>query len=216
MEIREILDKMTLEEKIALGSGKDFWHLKEFEQYGIPSVMVTDGPHGLRKQAGDSDMIGLNDSVPATCFPTASLSACSFNEELMERVGEALGREGLANDVAVVLGPGANIKRDPLCGRNFEYFSEDPVLSGKMAAAEIRGIEKTGCGSSLKHYALNNQETKRFSSDSVAGDLSEVFRDRREGRKAFHCDVLLQQSQRHAFLGQQMAADGRTEKRLGI
>ena len=170
MEIKELLRQMTLEEKVALGSGRDFWHLKSYEKYGIPEVMVSDGPHGLRKQRNTGDMLGLNDSVPATCFPTASLTACSYDEDMMEKLGEALGKEALANEVSVVLGPGANIKRNPLCGRNFEYFSEDPVLSGKMAAAEIRGIEKTGCGSSLKHYALNNQEEMRFSSDSIADE----------------------------------------------
>ncbi len=177
MEIKEILKQMTLEDKIALCSGRDFWHLKSFEKYGIPEIMVTDGPHGLRKQTVESDMLGINKSVPATCFATASLSACSFDEKLLEEVGEALGKEALANDVAVILGPGANIKRNPLCGRNFEYFSEDPVLSGKMAAAQIRGIEKTGCGSSLKHFALNDQETKRFSSDSIADEktMREIY-----------------------------------------
>ena len=177
MEIKELLRQMTLEEKVALGSGRDFWHLKSYEKYGIPEVMVSDGPHGLRKQRNTGDMLGLNDSVPATCFPTASLTACSFDEDMMEKLGEALGKEALANEVSVVLGPGANIKRNPLCGRNFEYFSEDPVLSGKMAAAEIRGIEKTGCGSSLKHYALNNQEEMRFSSDSIADEktMREIY-----------------------------------------
>ena len=177
MEIKEIISKMTLEDKVALGSGKDFWHLKSYEEYGIPEITVSDGPHGLRKQRDETDMLGLYNSVPATCFPTASLSACSFNEELLEEVGEALGKEALTNDVSVILGPGANIKRNPLCGRNFEYYSEDPVLSGKMAAAQIRGIEKTGCGSSLKHFALNNQETMRFSSNSIVDEktMREIY-----------------------------------------
>ena len=177
MNIEQILEAMTLEEKIALCSGKDFWHTKEMAHHGIPSMMMSDGPHGLRKQAESADMLGINESIPATSFPTAVLSACSWDEELLKREGEAIAREAIANQVSLVLGPGANIKRNPLCGRNFEYFSEDPYLSGKLAAAHISGIEKTGCGSSLKHFALNNQEYKRFSSDSLADErtMREIY-----------------------------------------
>ena len=177
MNIEQILDNMTLEEKIALCSGADFWHTKAMAHHGIPSMMMSDGPHGLRKQPETADMLGINESVPATSFPTAVLSACSWDKELLKREGEAIAREAIANKVSLVLGPGANIKRNPLCGRNFEYFSEYPYLSGKLAAAHITGIEKTGCGSSLKHFALNNQEYKRFSSDSLVDErtMREIY-----------------------------------------
>ena len=177
MNIEQILENMTLEEKIALCSGADFWHTKEMLHHEIPSIMMSDGPHGLRKQVESADMLGINESVPATSFPTAVLSACSWDKELLRKEGEAIAREAIANGVSLVLGPGANIKRNPLCGRNFEYFSEDPYLSGKLAAAHISGIEKTGIGSSLKHFALNNQEYKRFSSDSLADEraMREIY-----------------------------------------
>ena len=182
MNIEQILENMTLEEKVALCSGKDFWHTKEMPHHGIPSMMMSDGPHGLRKQAESADMLGINESIPATSFPTAVLSACSWDKELLKREGEAIAREAIANQVSLVLGPGTNIKRNPLCGRNFEYFSEDPYLSGKLAAAHISGIEKTGCGSSLKHFALNNQEYKRFSSDSLVDErtMREIYLSRFE------------------------------------
>ena len=177
MDIEQILKNMTIEEKIAFCSGADFWHTKEMKHYEIPSIMMSDGPHGLRKQPETADMLGINESVPATSFPTAVLSACSWDKELLKREGEAIAREAIANKVSLVLGPGANIKRNPLCGRNFEYFSEDPYLSGKLAAAHISGIEKTGTGSSLKHFALNNQEYKRFSSDSLVDErtMREIY-----------------------------------------
>ena len=177
MNIEHILENMTLEEKIALCSGADFWHTKEMEHLGIPALMMSDGPHGLRKQPETADMLGINESIPATSFPTAVLSACSWDKELLRKEGEAIAREAIANKVSLVLGPGANIKRNPLCGRNFEYFSEDPYLSGKLAAAHISGIEKTGTGSSLKHFALNNQEYKRFSSDSLVDErtMREIY-----------------------------------------
>ena len=168
---------MSLEDKIALGSGKDFWHTKDMEQYHIPALMVADGPHGLRKQENEADMLGVNKSVPATSFPTAVSTACSWDRELLQFEGEALGRESLINGVGVILGPGANIKRSPLCGRNFEYFSEDPYLTGEMAAAHIKGVQSTGCGTSLKHFAFNNQEYKRFLSDSIVDEraMREIY-----------------------------------------
>lgn len=168
---------MTLEDKIALGSGKDLWHTKEMPQYGMESVMVADGPHGLRKQTEEADMLGINDSTEATCFPAAALSSCSWDEKLLKQMGKAIALEAKANKVSVVLGPGANIKRNPLCGRNFEYFSEDPYLTGKLAAAFIQGVQGTGIGTSLKHFAMNNQEYKRFSSDSIADDrtMREIY-----------------------------------------
>lgn len=176
MNIEKTLGTMSLEDKIALGSGKDFWHTKDMEKYSIPSLMMADGPHGLRKQEA-ADMLGINQSVPATSFPTAVSSACSWDRELLQLEGEAIGRETLIHEVGVVLGPGANIKRNPLCGRNFEYFSEDPYLTGELAAAHIKGTQSTGCGTSLKHFAFNNQEYKRFSSDSIIDEraMREIY-----------------------------------------
>lgn len=166
MKAEEILQKLTLREKIALCSGSDLWHTKDLSQYGLPAMMMCDGPHGLRCQKKATDMLGINVSQPATCFPTAALTACSWDETLIGQMGSAIAREAKALGVGVVLGPGANIKRDPLCGRNFEYFSEDPYLSGKLAAGFVRGVQQTGVGTSLKHFALNNQEYKRFNGNS--------------------------------------------------
>ena len=176
-EIARILGQMTLEEKIALCSGQDNWHTKAFEQYGIPAVMMSDGPHGLRKQEEGTDMLGLNQSVPATCFPTASISACSWDEALLSEIGGAIAEEAGANGVSVVLGPGVNIKRNPLCGRNFEYFSEDPVLSGRLGTAWVKGAQQKGIGASLKHFACNSQEYYRMSSDSLLDErtLRELY-----------------------------------------
>ncbi|OKP96072.1 glycoside hydrolase family 3 C-terminal domain-containing protein [Paenibacillus sp. P46E] len=175
--IKHLISQMTLEEKAGLCSGLDFWHTKGIERLGIPSVMVTDGPHGLRKQAESADHLGLHNSVPATCFPSAAGLASSWNRELIRRVGEALGRECQAEDVAVLLGPGANIKRSPLNGRNFEYFSEDPYLSSEMAANHIQGVQSQGVGTSLKHFAANNQEHRRMSTDAVIDErtLREIY-----------------------------------------
>jgi beta-glucosidase len=169
--------KMTLEEKASLCSGLDFWHLKGIERLGIPSIMVTDGPHGLRKQAGNGDRAVLSDSVPATCFPTASALAATWNRELVYKVGEAIGEECRQEKVGVVLGPGANIKRSPLCGRNFEYFSEDPFLTGEIAKSHIQGVQDQGIGTSLKHYAVNNQEYRRMTIDVMVDEraLREIY-----------------------------------------
>ncbi|MFT4259665.1 glycoside hydrolase family 3 C-terminal domain-containing protein [Microbacterium sp.] len=168
---------LTLEERASLTSGADFWTTKAVDRVGIPSVMVTDGPHGLRKQGGASDHLGLADSIPATCFPPAVGIAASFDPELAERVGVALGVESAIEDVAVILGPGINIKRSPLCGRNFEYMSEDPIVSGAMGAGLVRGIQSQGVGSSLKHFAANNQETDRVrvSADIDQRTLREIY-----------------------------------------
>ena len=155
-DLKALVAAMTLEERAGLCSGRDFWNSKGIERLGIPSVMLTDGPHGLRKQAGSADHLGVRNSVPATCFPSAAGLACSWNETLLETVGIALGKECQAEAVAVLLGPGINIKRSPLCGRNFEYFSEDPYLSGRLATAHIRGVQSQGVGTSLKHFAVNN------------------------------------------------------------
>lgn len=177
MDIEKTLSQLTLEEKASLCSGQDFWRLKGIERLGIPSIMVTDGPHGLRKQDGNSDHLGLNASVPATCFPTACATACSWDMDLLQEMGEALGEECLAEQVGVILGPGTNIKRSPLCGRNFEYFSEDPYLAGKASAAMIQGVQSKGVGTSLKHFAANNQEKLRMTNNSVVDEraLREIY-----------------------------------------
>lgn len=154
-------------EKASMMSGKDFWQTLDIERLGIPSMRMSDGPHGIRKQAGENDHLGLNASIPATCFPTAATISNSWDIQLAEEVGQCLGEEALAQDVNVLLGPGLNIKRSPLCGRNFEYFSEDPYLSGKMAAGYIRGIQSKGVAACPKHFAVNSQEIQRMSSDSV-------------------------------------------------
>jgi len=175
--IKDIIKQMTLEEKAALCSGKDTWHTQSVERLGVPSLMVTDGPHGLRKQRASADHLGLFDSVPSTCFPSAAGVASSWNRALIEQMGEALGRECQAEEVAVLLGPGVNIKRSPLCGRNFEYFSEDPLLSSEMAAHHIKGVQSQGVGTSIKHFAANNQEHRRMTSDSVVDErtLREIY-----------------------------------------
>ena len=167
MEIEKILNQMTLEDKIALCSGANFWQTKKYEKYGIPSLFMCDGPHGLRKQEDAADMLGVNKSRPATCFPAEVTSAGSWDPELLTEIGAAIGEEAKEQGVGLVLGPGANLKRNPLCGRNFEYFSEDPYLAGKLAAGFIRGAEAQGVGTSLKHFAANSQELSRFTSDSV-------------------------------------------------
>jgi len=171
------ISDLTLEEKAALTSGLDFWRLKAIERLGIPSIMVTDGPHGLRKQAGESDHLGLNAAVPATCFPPAVGLGASWDPSLAARVGAAIGREAAIEDVAVVLGPGVNIKRSVLCGRNFEYFSEDPIHASDMGSGVVRGIQSQGVGTSLKHFAANNQETDRMrvSSDVDPRPLREIY-----------------------------------------
>ena len=165
---RELVAQMTLEEKAGLCSGKNLWFLKPVERLGLEPIMMTDGPHGLRKQVEDN--IGIGDSVPAVCFPTASVLACSFDKELAFEIGTALGEECLQEGISVLLGPAANQKRSPLCGRNFEYFSEDPVLSGEMAAALINGVQSQGVGTSLKHFAVNNQEKRRMTVSAVVDE----------------------------------------------
>lgn len=176
-DIKALIAGMTVEEKASLCSGKDFWHLKGIDRLGIPEIMVTDGPHGLRKQAGSDDHIGLNASVPATCFPTASALAATWNRDLVYKVGEAIAEECRQEEVSVILGPGVNIKRSPLCGRNFEYFSEDPYLTGEIASSHINGVQRHGVGTSLKHYAVNNQEYRRMSIDAVVDEraLREIY-----------------------------------------
>lgn len=172
-----LLKKLTLEEKCALLSGAETFKTRGMPQNGIPQIWLSDGPHGLRKQAGESDHLGLNPSVPATCFPTASAVANSWDAALGEEIGAALGEEAAAQEVSVVLGPGLNMKRNPLCGRSFEYFSEDPYLAGKLAAGYIRGIQSKGVAACPKHFAVNSQETRRMASDSIVDErtLREIY-----------------------------------------
>ena len=172
-----LLKELTLEEKCALLSGAETFKTRGMPQHGIPQIWLSDGPHGLRKQAGESDHLGLNPSVPATCFPTASAVANSWDAALGEEIGAALGEEAAAQEVSVVLGPGLNMKRNPLCGRSFEYFSEDPYLAGKLAAGYIRGIQSKGVAACPKHFAVNSQETRRMASDSIVDErtLREIY-----------------------------------------
>lgn len=176
-KLPEIIKKLTLGEKIDLCEGADYWRTRAFEERGIPPVMMCDGPHGLRKQPMGTDNLGINSSVPAVCFPTSAASACSWDRKLLSEIGKAIGEEARANGVSLVLGPGLNIKRNPLCGRNFEYFSEDPYASGELAAAYVKGMQSTGVGACLKHFAANSQEHKRFSSNSVIDErtLREIY-----------------------------------------
>lgn len=177
MDIKKVISEMTLEEKASLCSGADFWHTKAVERVGIPAVMVSDGPHGLRKQARQGDHLGVNDSIEAVCFPTACASAASFDCELIRQIGQGVGDACQREEVSVVLGPAVNIKRSPLCGRNFEYFSEDPYLAAEMAVGLIEGVQSRGIGTSVKHFAANNQEHRRMSSDSVVDErtMREIY-----------------------------------------
>lgn len=177
MKHQDLIRKMTIEEKAAFLSGKNVWQTWDFERLGIPSIFCADGPHGLRRQAGEGDHLGQNPSLPATCFPTAAAVANSWDEELGEEIGRALGEEAASQGVNILLGPGLNIKRSPLCGRNFEYFSEDSHLAGKMAAAYVRGIQAEGVYACPKHFAVNNQEHLRMAMNSVVDErtLREIY-----------------------------------------
>lgn len=179
MKYQDLISKLTLEEKVALTSGKDFWTTVGVDRDGvkIPAAFLSDGPHGIRKQAAAADHLGLNASIPATCFPTAATMANSWNDELGEEMGKMLGEEAVDEKVNVLLGPGINIKRNPRCGRNFEYFSEDPLLAGKMAAAYIRGIQSNGVSACVKHFALNNQEERRMVVDTITDErtMREIY-----------------------------------------
>ena len=177
MKHTDIITKLNLEQKCALLSGDAVFTTRGYKNAGVPSITLSDGPNGVRKQAGAADHLGLNPSVPATCFPTAATVACSWDPALGEEIGRAMGEEAAAQEVAVLLGPGLNTKRSPLCGRNFEYFSEDPYLSGKMAAAYVRGIQSKGVAACPKHFAVNSQETRRMASDSIVDErtLREIY-----------------------------------------
>ncbi len=176
-KIEEIISEMTLYEKAVLCSGYDTWRLKSNERLGIPEIAVSDGPHGLRKQEAQSDHLGLNDSVKSVCFPAACATAASFDTDLLKELGNLLGEECCAENISVLLGPAMNIKRSPLCGRNFEYFSEDPYLTGRLAAAQIEGIQKWNVGACPKHFAVNNQEFRRMTNSSEADEktLREIY-----------------------------------------
>ncbi len=173
--IQSIVEQMTLEEKAALCTGETAWTTTPVERLGVPSMWVSDGPHGIRRLAEAGSM--AIESIPATCFPTASLLAATWNRDLIREMGEALADEAIALNVDVVLGPGTNMKRTPVCGRNFEYFSEDPYLAGEMAAGLINGVQSRGVGTSLKHYAANNQEYRRMVTDAVVDErtLREIY-----------------------------------------
>ena len=177
MNVKEIIAQMTLEEKAGLCSGADFWHTKAVERLGVPATMVSDGPHGLRKQDDKADHLGVNDSIKAVCFPTASATAASFDPDMLREMGEQLGDSCQHEGLSVLLGPAVNIKRSPLCGRNFEYFSEDPYLAGRMSTALIQGVQSRNVGTSIKHFALNNQEHRRMSSSSDADErtIREIY-----------------------------------------
>lgn len=175
--IKKLISELTLTEKAGLCSGDDFWHLKGVERLGIPSIMVADGPHGLRKQESSADHLGIHESMPATCFPTAAGLGSTWNRSLLKEVGVALGEECQAEGISILLGPGVNIKRSPLGGRNFEYFSEDPYLTGEMATNHIEGVQSQGVGTSIKHFAVNNQEERRMTMDVIVDErtLREIY-----------------------------------------
>ncbi|MEW9109512.1 MAG: glycoside hydrolase family 3 C-terminal domain-containing protein [Cytobacillus gottheilii] len=172
MKYKDLIKQMTLEEKASLMSGENFWNTKAIERLGIPSIMLTDGPHGLRKQGGKADHLGLNKSLPATCYPTATTLANSWDKSLVYNVGQDIGKEASSEKVSVLLGPGLNIKRNPLCGRNFEYFSEDPYLTGELASEMVKGIQSNGISACPKHYAVNSQEHMRMTIDEIVDERS--------------------------------------------
>jgi beta-glucosidase len=177
MKHKQIIKKMTLVDKVALCSGANFWRTKLMEKYDIPSIMLCDGPHGLRKQEVDGDIFNINESKQATCFPAACATGSSWDRDLVKEIGRAIAKEALQEEISVLLGPGINIKRNPLCGRNFEYFSEDPYVTGELATAFIQGVEELGVGTSLKHFAANSQENNRYSSNSIIDErtLREIY-----------------------------------------
>lgn len=170
LDVKKLVNELTLEEKASLCSGADFWHTKAIDRLNIPAAMVSDGPHGIRKQESLADHTGVAESIKAIGFPTASAMACSFDRDLLHKVGDALGEECVAEDLAVLLGPGINMKRSPICGRNFEYYSEDPVVAGELGAAFVNGVQEHGVGTSLKHFAANNQEWRRM---SISAEIDE-------------------------------------------
>ena len=208
----DLLAELTLEEKARLVMGSDFWHTTPVERLGIDRIRVADGPHGLRMQPDEADHVGIGGSLPATCFPTASGLASSWDRDLVAEVGAALAQEARVQGVSVILGPGINMKRSPLCGRNFEYFSEDPYLAGELALAMVAAIQEQGIGTSLKHFAVNNQEDDRLrvSAEVDERTLREIYLPAFERvvtvGTAVDRHVRLQQGQRHLCLGAPLAA----------
>lgn len=202
LKYQDLIDRMTLKEKIRITSGRDNWRTDAMEHLGIPEITLSDGPHGLRHQEEDQDHLGINKSSSSTCFPPACLSAASFDEDLLREMGQAIGFEALCQNVQVVLGPGVNIKRNPLCGRNFEYFSEDPYLASRLGASWIRGLQSMGVGASLKHFALNNQENNRMKSNSIADPkaIRDIY------LKAF--EYAVKNSRPYTVMGSYNLADG--------
>ena len=182
-DLKKLISEMTLEEKAGICSGADFWHTKAVERLQIPDMMMSDGPHGLRKQDLEGDHLGVNDSIKAVCFPAGCAMASSFDRELLHRVGETLGKECQAENVGVILGPAVNIKRSPLCGRNFEYYSEDPYAASEIATAHIEGVQSQNVGTSIKHFCLNNQETRRMSISAEVDErtMHEIYLSAFEG-----------------------------------
>ena len=176
-DIKKIVSEMTLKEKADMTSGKNFWESEGVERLGIRSMFFSDGPNGLRKQAVGADHLGLNESIKSTCFPSLSTIAASWNDELAYEVGQCIGKEAQTNKVSVLLGPGINMKRNPRCGRNFEYFSEDPFLAGHLAANYIKGAQSNGISACVKHFCCNNQEEKRMTIDTVVDErtLREIY-----------------------------------------
>ena len=177
MKYSEIIKKMSLEEKAELCVGADYWSSKSFEKYGIPKIRMSDGPHGLRVQRTKADNLGINESEVSTCFPASSTLGNSWNKEMAYQLGKALGEEARQEEVNIVLGPAVNIKRSPLCGRNFEYFSEDPFLAGKLGIAYVKGMQDQGIGACVKHFAANNQEERRMTIDVIVDErtLREIY-----------------------------------------
>lgn len=176
-DLKQLIAQMTLEEKAGICSGADFWNTKGVERLGIAQSLVSDGPHGLRKQDSEGDHLGLNESIKAVCFPAGCATASSFDRQLIREMGETLGKECQAEQISVMLGPAMNIKRSPLCGRNFEYLSEDPFLAGEIASAFIQGVQSQNIGTSPKHFCLNNQETRRMSCSSECDErtMREIY-----------------------------------------
>ena len=177
MKYKKLIDKMTLEEKASLCVGKDYWHSKDIERLGVPEITMSDGPHGLRVQKTKADNLGINESEISTCFPASSTVANSWNKELAYKLGKTLGEEASYEGVDIVLGPAINIKRSPLCGRNFEYFSEDPYLTGIMGTEYVKGLQTNGVGACVKHFAANNQENRRRTINTVVDErtLREIY-----------------------------------------
>ena len=221
-DLRDQLSELPLERLVALLSGDGFWTTEALAEFDLPSVTLTDGPHGLRRQPDDADHLGIGDSVPATCFPTASNLAASWDPMLLERIGAALGRECRADGVALLLGPGMNIKRHPGGGRNFEYLSEDPVLSGHLAAGMVRGIQSEGVGACLKHYVANNHESYRMVCDVIVDErtLRELYlrglRDRRHRVRSLGGDDVLQPRQRGVRRRQRTPPERHSAGRVGV